>query len=147
VRKRRAFFARSLSRGGGIGVTIFLAGCAILPRGDIAQPARDWQARSGQLLYRTAKRTVVGEVLVRFSKKDDFELTFSKSPVTLLTIRQNGSFAEVRGALARMGWSGPVDRAPKQLRGWLGLRDKIISSPNQQSIRYVNGTETFLLRL
>ena len=41
---------------------------------------REWQARSGQLLYRNARTTLIGDVLVRFSKSGDFELTFSKGP-------------------------------------------------------------------
>ena len=103
--------------------------------------------RSGQLLYRTRKTTIIGEVVVRFSKNGEFELTFSKGPgVTLLVLRQSNTFAQVKGGLARMGWSGPVERAPKQLRGWLELRDKIIRSQDQQPIRLVSGAESFILR-
>jgi len=70
------------------------------------KPSNDWQTRNGQLMYRTAKTTLIGEVFVRFSKNGDFELTFSKGPgVTLLTLRQNNSFAEAKGALAPRGWS------------------------------------------
>jgi hypothetical protein len=125
-----------------------LTSCAIISRHQFVDPSRDWQARSGQLMYRTAKTTLIGEVLVRFSKTGEFELTFSKGPgVTLLVLRQNDSFAQVSGALARMGWSGPIDRAPKQLRGWLQLRDKIIHTQDQKSVRHVAGHETFLFRL
>jgi hypothetical protein len=125
-----------------------LTSCAIISRHQFVDPSRDWQARSGQLMYRTAKTTLIGEVLVRFSKTGEFELTFSKGPgVTLLVLRQNDSFAQVSGALARMGWSGPINRAPKQLRGWLQLRDKIIHAPDQKSVRHVAGHETFLFRL
>jgi len=91
--------------------------------------------------------TLIGDVLIRFSKSGDFELTFSKGPnVTLLMIRQDRSFAEVKGPLARSGWSGPIDRAPQQLRGWLGVRDKLIGSQGRQSVRYIAGNETFLFR-
>lgn len=125
-----------------------LTSCAIIPRHYFVDPSRDWQARSGQLMYRTAKTTLIGEVLVRFSKTGEFELTFSKGPgVTLLVLRQNDSFAQVTGALAHIGWSGPIEHAPKQLRGWLQLRDKIIHAPDQKSIRHVAGRETFLFRL
>ncbi|MEY2541483.1 MAG: hypothetical protein QOI22_1085 [Verrucomicrobiota bacterium] len=131
-----------------IGIAIAdLTGCATPSRHQFAQPANDWRTRSGQLLYRTAKTTLIGEVLVRFSKNGDFELTFSKGPgVTLLTIRQSEAFAEVKGALARMGWSGPVDRAPKQLHGWLELREKIIHAQDRPQLRHVAGGETFLFR-
>ena len=122
-----------------------LTGCAILSPHQFTEPSNDWQTRNGQLMYRTAKTTLIGEVFVRFSKNGDFELTFSKGPgVTLLTLRQNNSFAEAKGALARRGWSGPVEHAPKQLRGWLELRDKIIHAQDRPSLRHVSGKETFL---
>jgi hypothetical protein len=137
-------------------MTICLASCATMSRHQFAQPSRDWQIRSGQLLYRNARTTLIGEVFVRFSKSGDFELTFSKGPgVTVLTLRQDANFAEVKGALARTGWSGPVDRAPPQLRGWLELREKLIhakepalsdSRMGGQSIRHTTGAETFLFR-
>ena len=130
-----------------LGTTICLAACATISRHQFAEPARDWQARSGQLLYRTQRTTLIGEVLVRFSNSGDFELTFSKGPgVTLLVLRQDATFAEVKGPLARQGWSGPIDRAPPQLRGWLGLRDKLLHAQQQQAIRHVAGAETFLFR-
>ncbi len=124
-----------------------LTACATVSRHQFVEPTRDWQARSGQLLYHTQKTTLIGEVLVWFSKDGDFELTFSKGPgVTLLILRQDANFAEIKGPLARQGWSGPIDRAPPQLRGWLGLRDKIVHAQDRQSIRHVAGTETFLFR-
>lgn len=96
-------------------------------------------------MYRSAKRTLIGEVLVRYSNRNEFELTFSKgSGMTLFTLRQDANFAQVTGALAGRGWSGPIDRAPPQLRGWLQLRDKIIQAQGQQSVRHATGTETFL---
>ena len=111
------------------------------------QPARDWEARNGQLLYRTAKTTLIGEVLVRFSKTGEFELTFSKgSGFALLTLRQDSTFAQIRGPLARMGWSGPVATAPRQLRGWLALRDQLQKTQNEPTVRYTSGTETFIFR-
>jgi hypothetical protein len=45
-----------------------------------------------------------------------------------------------------MGWSGEVDRAPKQLRGWLGLRDEVINGQDRHHLRHVAGAETFVLR-
>lgn len=138
----------SILRAGVIALAIVdLAGCAAMSRHQFADPSRDWKMRSGQLLYRTAKTTIIGEVVVRFSKNGEFELTFSKGPgVTLLVLRQSNTFAQVKGGLARMGWSGPVERAPKQLRGWLELRDRIIHSQGQQPIRLVSGAESFILR-
>ena len=109
-------------------------------------------------MYRTPNTTLIGDVLVRFSKSGDFELRVSKGPgVTLLSLRQDAMFAEVKGAFARGGWSGPVEQAPQQLRGWLGLRDKLIhqlatgrvhptGGQDRQTVRYVAGNETFLFR-
>jgi hypothetical protein len=120
-----------------------LTGCSIVSRHQFAEP-RDWQSRNGQLLYRNATTTLIGEVLIRYSASGDFEMTFSKGPgLTLLTLRQDANFAEVRGALAGRGWSGPVEHAPKELRSWLQVREKVIHDQNQRSIRYSAGTETF----
>jgi hypothetical protein len=132
---------------GSIAVLMLCAGCASFSRHQFVEPSLEWQARSGQLLYRAPKTTLIGEVLVRFSKTGEFELTFSKGPsVPLLTVRQDANFAEVRGALVRGGWSGPAASAPAKLRGWLSLRDRLLHSPQQSSIRHVAGAETFIFR-
>jgi hypothetical protein len=140
----------SIIGGRGIGTVISvvcLTSCAVTSRHAFVEPSNDWQTRSGQLLYRARNVTLIGDILVRYSRSGDFELTFSKAPgITLLTLRQDAKFAEVKGALARMGWAGPVDRAPQQLRDWLELRDKITYAQDQKSIRYTRGGETFLLR-
>ena len=154
----RQIGATGLCRPTVIALLVFsLTSCATISRHPFVEPANDWQAHSGQLLYRGPKRTLIGEVLVRFSRNGDFELTFSKGPgVTLFALRQDAHFAEVKGALARMGWAGPVERAPKQLRGWLELRDVLLHSlaaaspsgggQDRQSLRHVAGAETFLFR-
>ena len=124
-----------------------LTSCTTVSRYQFAEPAGNWDVRSGQLLYRTAGTTLIGDVIIRFSKTGDFGLTFSKGPgVSLLSLRQNASFAEIKGPLARSGWSGPIDHAPQQLRGWLGLRDQLIRSQDRQSVQYIAGNETFLFR-
>jgi hypothetical protein len=127
--------------------TISLTSCAILSPHQFASPTKDWQTRSGQLLYRNAKTTVVGDVVVRFSKAGDFELSFSKGPgLTLFTIEQDAKAARVHSSLAHLSWSGPTDRAPKQLRGWLELREKVINANEQKTIRHTSGEETFIFR-
>jgi len=125
---------------------LLLASCATTSTHQFAQPAANWQTRSGQLLYRTPKTTVIGEAFVRFSNTGDFELTFSKGPVTLLMLRQDGQFAEVHGPLASRGWAGSIDHAPQQLRGWLELRDAIIHSHDRLQVRHASGLETFVFR-
>jgi len=122
-----------------------LTSCATTSRHQFAEPTSDWQTRRGQLLYRGLKMTLIGEVIVSSSNNGDFELMFSKGPgVTLLSLRQDATFARLEGALARGRWSGPVKQAPPQLRGWLQLRDKLILAKDRQSLRYAAGTETFL---
>ena len=61
-------------------VALVLAGCETVGH-QFAGPAPDWRARNGQLLYHGKRTTLIGEVLVRFSKAGDFELTFTKGPV------------------------------------------------------------------
>jgi hypothetical protein len=132
---------------------IDLTNCATVSRHQFAEPAGGWQTRTGQLLYsrsRGTTTTMIGEAIVRFSNSGEFELTFSKGPgLTLLVLRQDRTFAEVKGALASRGrgsWSGPIDRAPTQLRGWLQLRDQIIQAQNRKTIRVASDGETFLFR-
>jgi hypothetical protein len=98
-------------------------------------------------MYRSPKTTLIGDALVSFSKTGDFQLTVSKGPgITLLSLRQDAPFAEVKGAFARRGWSGRIEQAPPQLRAWLGLRDQFIHAPDRKTLRYVTGNETFLFR-
>jgi hypothetical protein len=134
-----------------LGPIIFLAlaltGCATTSSHQFADPGRDWQSRSGQLLYKSPKTSLIGEVLVRFSKAGDFELTFSKGPsVALLQVRQDANFASLKGPLARGGWSGPTAQAPGRLRGWLQLRDKLTASGGKTSVSHSEGGETFTFR-
>ena len=125
---------------------LFLTSCATNVTHQFAAPTSDWQTRNGQLLYRTPKATVIGEAFVRFSNAGDFELTFSKGPVTLFVLRQDQKFADVKGPLAGRGWSGAVNQAPQQLRGWLELRDEIVRAKGRRQVRHVSGEETFLFR-
>jgi len=127
--------------------TFLLVGCAAMSPHRFGDAGATWQTRTGQLMYRNAKTSVVGDVVVRFSGNGEFELTFSKGPgVALLNLRQDSAFAEVKGAMAGRGWSGPVQQAPKQLRGWLELRDAITRSPDRHQVRHVSGSETFVFR-
>lgn len=125
-------------------------GLALTSCGTIHQfvgPSRDWQARNGQLLYHGKRTSLIGEVLVRFSKDGDFELTFTKGPgVALLEIKQDANYASVRGPLARGGWSGPTARAPGRLRGWLQLREKLMASGDKTSVTHSAGGESFTFR-
>jgi hypothetical protein len=98
-------------------------------------------------MYRTAKTMLIGEALVRFSKSGDFELTVSKGPgITLLSLRQDAEFAEFNAGFTGQHWSGSTVQAPPQLRGWLGLRDQLLRAPDQKTVRYVSGGETFVFR-
>jgi len=124
-----------------------ITSCATASHHEFSDPSTWWQTKSGQLMYRAPNTTLIGEALVRFSKTGDFELTVSKGPgITLLSLRQDTTFAEVKGGLARQGWSGPVAQAPAQLRGWLGLRDQFLHASDRKSLRYASGNETFVFR-
>ena len=121
--------------------------CATISNHEFSEPSAGWTTKSGQLMYRSPKTTLIGDALVRFSKTGDFELTLSKGPgITLLSLRQDATFAKVTGAFARQGWSGLTSQAPPQLRGWLGLRNQVLHAPNQKTLRYTAGNETFLFQ-
>lgn len=126
---------------------VCLTSCATLSSHQFTQPAGDWQVRTGQLMYRNAKTTLIGDVIVRFAKRGDLELIFSKGPgVPLLVLRQDAQFAQMKGPLARNGWSGPVQSAPRQLRGWLTLRERLLRAQDQKTIRYSADNEMFWVR-
>ncbi len=115
------------------------ASCATTATHQFAEPKNDWQTRTGQLLYRNPKMTVIGDVVVRFSKKGDFELTFSKGPgVTLLNLRQDANFAEVKGPMASRAWSGPIEHVPQRLLGWIELCDYLLYSFSME--QFIGGT-------
>ena len=129
-------------------IAIFcVTSCTTVSRHEFSEPIAESQTKTGQLMYRNPKTTLIGDALVRFSKTGDFELTLSKGPgITLLSLRQDATFAKITGAFARRGWSGPVAQAPPQLRGWLALRDQFLHAPDQKTLRYVSGNESFLFR-
>ena len=127
-----------------IGAVSF-SGCSAIH--NFIGPSPDWQARNGQLLYHGKRTTLIGEVLVRFSKAGDFELTFSKGPgVTLLEIRQDATNFNVKGPLAGVKWSGSTANAPAHLRGWLELRDKLMALGDKTSLTHSYRGETFTFR-
>ena len=126
---------------------VYLTSCTTVSQHQFSEPAAGWQTKTGQLMYRTAKATLIGEAIVRFSNTGDFELTVSKGPgITLLSLRQDAAFAEINVSFTGQHWSGPTAQAPPQLLGWLGLRDQFLRVPNQKTLRYVNGGETFQFR-
>jgi hypothetical protein len=128
-------------------IAVCLTSCASISRHQFSEPAAGWQTKAGQLMYRTPQTTLIGEALVRFSNTGDFELMVSKGPgITLLSLRQDAGFAEFNASLTGQHWAGPVEQAPSQLRGWLGLRHELLRAPNQKTLRYVSGSETFLFR-
>ena len=127
--------------------SFYVTSCTTISSHEFSEPTTEWQTKSGQLMYRSPNTTLIGDALVRFSRTGDFQLTVSKGPgITLLSLRQDATFAEVKGAFARQGWSGPVKKAPPQLRGWFGLRDQFVRAPDQKTLRYMSGDETFLFR-
>jgi hypothetical protein len=126
-------------------LAVSISSCATIHQ--FIGPSPDWQARNGQLLYHGKRTTLIGEVLVRFSKAGDFELTFTKGPgVTLVEIRQDATNFNIRGPLVGVGWSGTTDRAPAHLRGWLQLREKLMALGEKTSLTHSYRGETFTFR-
>ena len=112
-----------------------------------ADPSPAWQTKTGQLAYTDQKVSLIGEVLARYSKDGEFELTFTKAGgITLLSVRQDPQFGKAEGPLARRSWSGPLAKAPPHLRGWFQLRDKIVNGRRSATLRHDSGEQTFTLR-
>jgi hypothetical protein len=140
---------RLLSRLSFLSVLLFLAGCqtTATTSHQFAEPAGGWRTKSGQLAYADKQMSLIGEVLVRYSKAGDFELTFTKAGgITLLSLRQDASFGKIEGPLARRPWAGPLASMPARHRGWFELRDKIVNGGRGAVIRHDSGEQTFTLR-
>src|SRR5437016_12478521 len=52
--------------------------CTTISSHEFSQPTAGWETKTGQLMYRSPKTTLMGDALVRFSKTADFELTVPK---------------------------------------------------------------------
>ena len=62
-------------------VAVFcVTSCTTTSSHEFSQPTAGWETKTGQLMYRSPKTTLIGDALVRFSKTGDFELTVSKGP-------------------------------------------------------------------
>lgn len=127
-----------------LAIAVLLGGCTIH---QFAPPSEAWLTRNGQLSYHGRKTSLIGEVLVRYSNRGDFELAFSKGPgVNLFVMHTDPTFARVQGPLAGIPWSGSLQRPPPRAEGWLALRREILRNPKKQIIRVSKGPETFVLR-
>ena len=130
-------------------LSLGLAGCQTTTASShqFSEPSAAWTTKTGQLAYNDKKLSLIGEVLVRYSKQGDFELTFTKAGgITLLSLRQDAGFGKAEGPMARRGWSGPLAQAPAHLRGWYQLRDKVVNARNGATVRHDAGEQTFTLR-
>lgn len=99
-----------------------LAACAT-PH-EFAAPDASWKTRTGQLKYTSGERVLVGEVVVSQRGASDFQIEFHKGGgLPLLKLQMDVSTARAEGLFARGSWQGTPERAPKPLRGWVGLRE------------------------
>lgn len=104
-------------------LAVFLfAGCQT--RHEFTSPDASWKTRTGQLKYTSGARVLVGEVVVSQRGAADFQIEFQKGGgLPLLKLRMDSTTARAEGLFARGSWQGSPDRAPKSLRGWVGLRE------------------------
>ncbi len=124
---------------------IAFASCQTTSTHQFAAPTNAWQTRTGQLAYKGSRISLIGEVIVRSSPDGAMEFIFTKGPgVTLMHVQQDAQFASAEGPLSHGHWSGPVAKAPVRLRGWFGLREKILAGG--PAIQVTEGAETFRLR-
>ena len=98
-----------------------LAGCQTPHQ--FATPDKTWKTHIGQLKYRDAKRTIIGDVVIQQRGAQDFQLDFQKAGgIPLLTLREDATTARAEGLFARGSWQGAPSAAPKHLGNWVALR-------------------------
>ena len=112
----------------------FFAGCQTV--GTFPSPGPDWQTYQGQLRYTSAKgKSVIGDVVIRRSPHDDFQLEFQSGPgFPLMRVWESGGLARVEGILSHGTWQGPVDHAPRGVQSWLGLRRSFATPPGSKKV-------------
>jgi hypothetical protein len=99
---------------------LFLTGCATHR---FPSPTPKWRTSLGQLQYVTPKRSVIGDTLVTRSG-DQFQLEFTAGPgVSLMKLQIDRDLGRAESAVVPIPWQGDTGHAPKQLRGWVALRD------------------------
>ena len=94
---------------------------------EFTTPDASWKTRTGQLKYTSGERVLVGEVVVSQRGAADFQIEYGKGGgLPLLKLRMDATTARAEGIFARGSWQGAPDRAPKPLRGWVGLREALV---------------------
>jgi hypothetical protein len=106
-------------------IGLLVSGCATTKPGNaFATPDQTWETHIGQLKYSDARRTLIGDVVVRQRGEQEFQLDFQKvGGIPLLMLREDATTARAEGLFARGSWQGPPDTAPKYLRSWVALRE------------------------
>ena len=115
-------------------VIAFLSLAACQTPHEFTTPGPSWRTRTGQLKYTSGERVLVGEVIVSQRGASDFQLEFQKGGgLPLLKLRMDSTTVRAEGIFARGSWQGAPDRAPKPLRGWVGLLEAF---PKRQPDRF-----------
>jgi hypothetical protein len=130
-------------------VSFAVAGCQTTTTNShqFSQPSAGWTTKTGQLAYKDQKLSLIGEVLVRYSKQGDFELTFTKAGgITLLSLRQDAGFGKAEGPMARRGWSGPLAQAPAHFAAGSVARQSRERTQRRHDSASDSGEQTFTLR-
>jgi len=81
------------------------------------------KTRIGQLRYATGKSSIVGDIVLRSLSAGDYDLSFSKTGVSVMELQTRGADMTATGLMARGGWSGPADHAPGPLKPWAMLKE------------------------
>ena len=86
------------------------------------EPTAQWETHVGQLQSTAAGKSVIGEVVVRRSGTENFQLSFSSGPgFPLLKLWASGESGRAEGVLARGQWQGLLSQAPSQLQSFTRL--------------------------
>ncbi len=124
--------------------TVLFSGCQTT-KSAFPTPTANWQTFQGQLHYTSAAgRSIIGDVVIRRSPHDDFQLEFSSGPgFPLLRLWQSGELARVEGALAHGAWQGSASKPPRHLHAWFRLRDTFAHQVNPRHVSATLAGERF----
>src|ERR1051325_7954266 len=69
----------------GLAIAVFcVTSCVTVSPHQFSEPTAGWKPKTGQLMYRSPKTTLISDALVRFSKMGDFEKRTSASEISVV---------------------------------------------------------------
>ena len=124
-----------------------LAGCQTMQSN--FQPDAAASVANGQVQYVRSGKSIITDLATSRSGNRDVSLVVTAGGgLPLLELTRGGSGrAHAQGVIARGSWKGFATKAPKHLRGWLRVAEKVAAGENEFEVDSPESGERFVVRL